>query len=138
MKKGQTNNPNGRPKGTPNKITGDLRLKINAIVEKQIDNIEQDLQSLEPMQRLQIVEKLISYCVPKLQAQSFEIDLMKLSDEQLNQIINELNINDNDSNQWQYDSKQGNESIIPANNERRHTHTHTRSEERRVGKECRL
>ena len=89
----------GRVQGTPNAITADLRLKINAIVEKQIDNIEQDLQSLEPMQRLQIVEKLFSYCVPKLQAQSFEIDLMKLSDEQLNQIINELNINDNDSNQ---------------------------------------
>ena len=89
----------GRVQGTPNAITADLRSKINAIVEKQIDNIEQDLQSLEPMQRLQIVEKLISYCVPKLQAQSFEIDLMKLSDEQLNQIINELNINDNDSNQ---------------------------------------
>ena len=47
------------------------------------------------MQRLQIVEKLISYCVPKLQAQSFEIDLMKLSDEQLDYVINQLNINDN-------------------------------------------
>lgn len=85
----------GRVQGTPNAITADLRLKINAIVEKQIDNIEQDLQSLEPMQRLQIVEKLISYCVPKLQAQSFEIDLMKLSDEQLDYVINQLNINDN-------------------------------------------
>lgn len=96
MKKGQTNNPSGRPKGTPNKITADLRLKINAIVEKQIDNIEADLMALEPKERLQIVEKLISYCVPKLQAQSIEIDLMKLSEEQLDQIINELKINDND------------------------------------------
>ena len=95
MKKGKTNNPNGRPKGTPNKITADLRLKINAIVEKQIESIESDLQSLEPMQRLQIVEKLISYCVPKLQAQSFEIDFTKLSNDQLDNVINQLNINDN-------------------------------------------
>ena len=95
MKKGKTNNPNGRPKGTPNKITADLRLKINAIVEKQIESIESDLQSLEPMQRLQIVEKLISYCVPKLQAQSFEIDFTKLSNDQLDCVINQLNINDN-------------------------------------------
>ena len=94
MKKGQTNNPSGRPKGTPNKITADLRMKINAIVEKQIDSIEQDLLSLEPMQRLQIVEKLISYCVPKLQAQSFEIDFQNLSEQQLDVIINQLNFND--------------------------------------------
>ena len=96
MKKGQTNNPSGRPKGTPNKITADLRMKINAIVEKQIDSIEQDLLSLEPMQRLQIVEKLISYCVPKLQAQSFEIDFQNLSEQQLDVIINQLNFNDDD------------------------------------------
>lgn len=89
----------GRTAGTPNKLTGDLRLKINAIVDKQIDSIEKDLNSLEPMQRLQIVEKLISYCVPKLQAQSFDIDLNTLSDEQLDQVINHLKINDNDSNQ---------------------------------------
>ena len=97
MKKGQTNNPSGRPKGTPNKITADLRMKINAIVENQIDSIEKDLQSLEPMQRLQIVEKLISYCVPKLQAQSFEIDFQNLSEQQLDVIINQLNFNDDDS-----------------------------------------
>jgi len=80
----------------PNTITADLRMKINAIVEKQIDSIEQDLLSLEPMQRLQIVEKLISYCVPKLQAQSFEIDFQNLSEQQLDVIINQLNFNDDD------------------------------------------
>ncbi len=86
----------GRVQGTPNAITSDLRAKINTIVEKQIDNIEADLQALEPKERLQIVEKLISYCVPKLQAQSIEIDLNSLSDAQLDQIINSININEND------------------------------------------
>lgn len=86
----------GRVQGTPNVITNDLRAKINTIVEKQIDNIEADLQSLKPLERLQIVEKLISYCVPKLQAQSIEIDLNTLTDMQLEQIINSININEND------------------------------------------
>lgn len=72
QRKGQTGNPNGRPKGTPNRHTADLREKINTIIDKQIDNIETDLDSLEPMQRLQIVEKLISYCVPKLSSVSVE------------------------------------------------------------------
>ena len=89
----------GRTAGTPNAITSDLRAKINTIVENQIDSIEKDLKSLEPKERLMIVEKLLSYCLPKLQAQSFEIDLMKLSDEQLDQVINQLNINDNDSDE---------------------------------------
>lgn len=96
MKKGQTNNPSGRPKGTPNKITADLRTKINAIVENQIDHIEADLQALEPKERLMIVEKFLSYCLPKLQAQSFEIDFQNLSEQQLDVIINQLNFNDDD------------------------------------------
>lgn len=99
IKKGTVLNPNGRPKGVPNKATSDLRMKINAIVDKQIDSIERDLQSLEPMQRLQIVEKLISYCVPKLQAQSFEIDFQNLSEQQLDFIISQLNFNDDDSDE---------------------------------------
>ena len=86
----------GRTAGTPNAITSDLRAKINTIVENQIDSIEKDLKSLEPMQRLQIVEKLISYCVPKLQAQSFDIDFQNLSEQQLDVIINQLNFNDDD------------------------------------------
>lgn len=86
----------GRVKGTPNTITADIRAKINAIVEKQVDNIETDLMALEPKERLMIVEKFLSYCLPKLQAQSFEIDFQNLSEQQLDQIINELKINDND------------------------------------------
>ena len=86
----------GRVQGTPNTITADLRLKINAIVEKQFDNIEADLQALEPKERLMIVEKFLSYCLPKLQAQSFEIDFQNFSEQQLDFIINQLNFNDDD------------------------------------------
>ena len=96
QRKGQTGNPFGRPVGSPNKVTSDLRAKISTIVAKQIDSMEEDLQSLEPMQRLQIVEKLISYCVSKLQAQSFDIDFQNFSEQQLDVIINQLNFNDDD------------------------------------------
>lgn len=96
LQKGMTNNKNGRPAGTANKLTNDLRSKINAIIENQIDNIEIDLNALEPIQRLQIVEKLLSYCLPKLQAQTIEIDLNNLSEMQINEIINSINLNDNE------------------------------------------
>ena len=96
LQKGMTNNKNGRPAGTANKLTSDLRSKINTIIENQIDNIEIDLKALEPKERLQIVEKLLSYCVPKLATQTIEVDLQNLSDVQLEQIINSININDNE------------------------------------------
>ena len=96
LQKGMTNNKKGRPAGTANKVTADLRSKINAIVENQIDTIEKDLLTLKPLERLQIVDKLLSYCVPKLAAQTIEVDLQNLSDAQLEQIINSINLNDNE------------------------------------------
>jgi len=80
----------GRSKGTPNKITTDLRGWINYVLNKNQNQFETDLKKLEPHQRVAIFEKLLSYSVPKLQSVEAKIDLNQLSDEQLNTIINEL------------------------------------------------
>lgn len=85
----------GRTPGTPNKVTTDLRTKIQSILSNNIDRVQDDLDSLEPRERLAIIEKLLSYAVPKLTASSIDMDLNTLSDEQLNQIINSININEN-------------------------------------------
>lgn len=87
----------GRVQGTPNKLTGDLRAKINTIIENQIDSIETDLNSLEPKDRLLILEKLLKYALPTLQSQSLEVDFSTLSETQLNQIINNINLQDNET-----------------------------------------
>ena len=90
MKKGHTNNPKGRPKGKPNKITQDMRGWLTAIIAKNRKQMEKDLKKLEPKERLQILEKLMQYVVPKQQAVSAEIDLNKLTDEQLDAVVSEL------------------------------------------------
>lgn len=65
MAKGTTNNPNGRPKGTPNKITADLREFVSALLNDNREQIIADLQAVEPNQRLLFFEKLLQYVLPK-------------------------------------------------------------------------
>ncbi len=91
------NKTGGRVRGTPNRITSDLRGKINTIIENQIDSIEVDLNALEPKDRLMILEKLLKYALPTLQAQSLDIDFQNLSETQLNQIIDNINLQDNET-----------------------------------------
>ena len=67
-KKGHTNNPNGRPKGKPNKVTGELKTWVHELIDGNRETIKTDLQAIEPAQRLAILEKLMSYCIPKQQA----------------------------------------------------------------------
>lgn len=66
MKKGHTNNPNGRPKGTPNKSTQTMRDWIVDFVSGHQEQIERDFQSLEPRERLLFVSRLLPYVVPKM------------------------------------------------------------------------
>lgn len=90
MEKGKTNNPNGRPKGKPNKLTQEARAWLSAVIDKNRKQMERDLKALEPKDRLQMLEKLMQYVIPKQQATTVEIDYSKMSDEQLNAIINTL------------------------------------------------
>lgn len=58
----------GRPKGSPNKATGDLREWINTFVEGNRDQLEKDWKKLSPKDRLILFEKLLKYVVPVLQS----------------------------------------------------------------------
>lgn len=98
MEKGHTNNPNGRPKGKPNKITQDVRGWLSAVIDKNRKQMERDLKALEPKDRLQMLEKLMQYVVPKQQAVSTEIDFTKLSDDQLDAVVSELTKGIDDEN----------------------------------------
>jgi len=64
FKKGK-NRSGGRKKGTPNKITSDLRTMISDFVTEEWENIKGDFKILEPKDRLIYYEKLLQYCLPK-------------------------------------------------------------------------
>jgi hypothetical protein len=88
-----TQKTGGRAKGTPNRVSTDLRTWINELLDGNRRQIVKDIKQLEPQQRVMIFEKLLSYAVPKMQSVEAKIDLNKLSEGQLDVIINELTKN---------------------------------------------
>jgi hypothetical protein len=64
-KKGVTNNPNGRPQGTPNKTTKEMRSILHAFVERNIESIQKDFDQLDSGERLKVLEKFMQYLMPR-------------------------------------------------------------------------
>ena len=86
FKKGQ----GGRKPGKPNKATTDLRQWINDFIDSNLEQIKEDWKRLEPRERIVLFEKLLKYSIPTLQATSLTTDFEKLSDEDLQKIVDEL------------------------------------------------
>ena len=101
-KKGQTNNPNGRPKGSQNKVTTDMKTWVNDLMNNNRELFEKRLQEAEPHQFLSIFEKMLNYALPKLQSVSQETVIKQeyaelkallesAPDEAVNQIVERIN-----------------------------------------------
>ena len=61
----------GRQKGTPNKITSEIRDKISILVSGTIDSI--DINTLTHYQKVKLLNSLCQYVVPKLQSANYQI-----------------------------------------------------------------
>lgn len=83
----------GRAKGTPNKVTATVKDWISQLIDDNRNQIEKDIKKLSPKDRLQVFEKLMQYVIPKQQSVRADIDLSKLSETQLDLIVDELTKN---------------------------------------------
>lgn len=70
--KRKTNNPNGRPAGTPNKITREVREKIATALESGLETFEEDIKALDPKDRLNILAKFAAFIIPRPQPEQEE------------------------------------------------------------------
>lgn len=69
LRKGQTNNPDGRPKGSLNKATSKTREAFNKLIEDNLDNMSiwlAEVAAEDPKAALDVIAKLSEYIVPKL------------------------------------------------------------------------
>jgi len=87
-KKGTINNPKGRPVGSRNKMTKDLMGLVRSFLDKNIEDIQEQYDSLPPKEKLVFFERLLKFAIPTQSAAN--INFEKLSDDDLDNIINQL------------------------------------------------
>ena len=55
----------GREKGTPNKVTKNVRFWLFDLMQDNIETLEIDLKKLEPKERWEIICRLLPYVITK-------------------------------------------------------------------------
>jgi hypothetical protein len=76
----------GRKAGTPNKVTGNIKTRISVLIDDKFDSISNDLNELEPKERVVAYLKFLEFVLPKQREQ--KIDLSSLTDEQIDDLLN--------------------------------------------------
>lgn len=85
FEKGKSGNPKGRPKGTKNK-RGEIVDALARLVDDNLQRLQNDLDELEPRERVRAITGLMAYVVPKLQATTEE-ERIAAEYEQLNKLL---------------------------------------------------
>jgi len=66
--KGQTNNPNGRPKGATNVLTREVREALKALISDELEKLPALLESLPAEKKVDVLLKLLPFVLPKVEA----------------------------------------------------------------------
>jgi len=64
----------GRTKGAVNKTTTEIREHYQKLVSDNLEQLDSDLKSLEPLQRLKMIIELSKFIVPTLKATELSLD----------------------------------------------------------------
>jgi hypothetical protein len=64
----------GRQKGSPNKTTAEIRQFYQKLLSSNMELLQSDLDSLEPLQRVKILIELSKFVIPVLKATDLNIE----------------------------------------------------------------
>jgi hypothetical protein len=90
FKKGKSGNPTGRPKGTPNKISGELRDSMAEFLQGEFEDLKSKIKRMNIGDRMKFFVDVLPYVVPKLQSTSLSMSIERLPDDQLDSLIEQL------------------------------------------------
>jgi hypothetical protein len=82
----------GRPKGSKNRVNSQMRDLIQSLFDDNYETIQDDLESLEPKDRLKFLSDLLPYLLPKLQSTTYsqKIDLDSMEEGDLDILIERI------------------------------------------------
>ena len=84
----------GRQKGTPNKISSQIKEKLSQVIDETIDSL--DISQMRPSEKIKLIQIGIQYIIPKSQIeeqeeQKFTVEIIdrleKYDDKQLSNAI---------------------------------------------------
>jgi hypothetical protein len=61
-------NQAGRKAGTPNKTTSEIRDSFQMLLEDNLEQLREDIRSLEPRERVKIMLELATFIIPKMKS----------------------------------------------------------------------
>ena len=67
-----------------------MREWLSLLIDENREQIKKDLATLEPKDRLQILEKFMQYTVPKMQNIDHKIDFNHLTDYEITQLTDTI------------------------------------------------
>ena len=65
----------GRKAGTPNKATKDIRDAFTMLIENNLSKLQEDINGLEPKERVKLLLDMAQFVVPKLRSIDLKSDV---------------------------------------------------------------
>ena len=90
LKKGQILNPNGRPKGSKNKATAEIREYFLKFINNHIKDLDEAFKDLEAREKFRVIIDLSKFVLPTLKAVEFGNVLDELSEDDFNRLVTHL------------------------------------------------
>jgi len=77
----------GRTPGAVNRATNKVKEAFNTLLENNLHQLQADIDSLDPNQRLKIILELASYTTPKLRAIELQADIHNDNEDLLERLM---------------------------------------------------